>query len=305
MLVLLALASPAWSAGGFGRLTQLPGRDGCVKPFGERTWSCSTGWDLGGALAVTPNGRFLYSAGDSGLGGYRVGWDGSLRRLPPPGGCLTPVGTELDVRGCTGTDLARSVDLKSSPDGRHLYSVEPTYDSLTTFALDNGGGLREAGCLYSFVARPYPGENCVRASEVEGITDVVVSGDGRNVYAATEGPRVVALRRDALTGRLTPLQAPGACFSVKPTELCPPIRGLLPSGRDVHTLAISDDGRNVYLAARRGVAVFRRAGDGSLSQLSGRLGCLGIEGRTCGHFHVAALVTSMLITPDGGAMYVL
>jgi DNA-binding beta-propeller fold protein YncE len=156
-----------------------------------------------------------------------------------------------------------------------------------------------AGCLSETGA-----DGCQGARSINGANDVVISPDGRNVYVASFSSDAVAIfDRDPATGALT--QRPGAgCIAHAGAGNCSPGRAL-----DGPTdLAISPDGRNVYVTASESnsVAIFDRdPATGDLTQDAGMGGCLSPAGDGGCRPGVALLrAGAIAVTADGKSAYV-
>ncbi len=189
----------------------------------------------------------------------------------PRTGVLTYVETLYDgVDGVDGLDDAKHLTV--SPDGRQVYvAASSSYgdpDSVTVFERDTTTGA------LSFVAAVAGGPDGIEA--LDGIQFVLVSPDGRNVYAAGVGG-VVAFARDAGNGVLS-------------------FVGVV--ARRARSLAISRDGMNLYAVTNRGnaaVSVYARDADaGTLSLIE---------------LYNTGIVTqfraeAVSVTPDGRHLYV-
>jgi len=163
-----------------------------------------------------------------------------------------------------------------------------------------------AGCLNAV------DENrCVDTTATAGITGLVVSPDGRHVYAAIDDGAVVAFRRDRRTGALKRVTGTGGCVSdsgrgfTGPRGSCTPWRAL----EQVGDVAISPDGRTIYAATLRkrgaeredhGVAVLRR------ERSTGRLRALECWTRLGGQGCKRAPGDGerLVVTPDGRQLIV-
>jgi len=170
-----------------------------------------------------------------------------------------------------------------SPDGRHLYVVGDDGTGrivalARTFAV---GALAIAQTVED-------GENAVDG--LAGVRDVVVSPDGRHVYAvATQDHSIVAFARDALTGALA--------FVEVERNAVNGVDGM--SG--ARALAISPDGRHLYVASiiDDSVAVFARdAVTGLLAFVEDRRdGVAGFDG--------LAGAIDVVVSRDGRGVFVL
>jgi DNA-binding beta-propeller fold protein YncE len=168
-----------------------------------------------------------------------------------------------------------------SADGRSVYVGGQT--SVAAFARRPGGALRQLGgrngCIDYHVVVGEPRANARCASgKLLWPTSAALSPDGRNLYLASwafdpHGDRsdnysdVAVFARDRTTGALRQLGCLG------PTR-----RGSCTAGRALsgpESVAVSPDGRNVYVGSSGGLAVFSRNGrTGALRQLPGTAGAL-------------------------------
>jgi DNA-binding beta-propeller fold protein YncE len=111
-----------------------------------------------------------------------------------------------------------------------------------------------------------------------------------------------AVSEAAPVGALTPLAGDAAC--VGHNGNCRPGRAIF----DAQSIAVSGDGRNVYVATQRGSlgVLARDLHSGSLTQLRGRVGCMSPFGRgTCTSLHAGfGGITSVAVSPDDASVYV-
>lgn len=145
--------------------------------------------------------------------------------------------------------------------GSHLYVAAPGEPGLGVYALTPSTGPTGAAPL-SFEQLVPNGQGPV--SSLNGVSDILVSPDGRHVYASSSlDNAIVAFEREAATGRLTWL----ATYSNNASGVI----GL--SG--ARSLAMDSQGRHLYVAGTNGnaVVVFDRAheaGENDYGELSFR-----------------------------------
>jgi DNA-binding beta-propeller fold protein YncE len=221
----------------------------------------------------------------------------------PEGGSAQGLHVDLPGRCASAASLDGAYDAAVSSDGRNLYVGSFQADSISGFTRDAAtGGLTQIGCL---VEQPFQ-TVCGPAPGLDGISSVAVSPDGRNVYAASYfGHAVVAFARARDTGDISPL----GCLSESEVEFeCSPAAGVFGAS----SVAVSPDGRHVYVAGSIGgsVAAFaRNAATGALTQLAGSGGCLRdtgltVDGDTCARAFGLESPQSVTVSPDGRTVYV-
>jgi DNA-binding beta-propeller fold protein YncE len=228
-----------------------------------------------------------------------AGSGGALAQLEGPAGCLTS-----DVlAGCGRTAGIDGSDVIAlSPDGRSVYVAGTASLAIFSRNIETGALTQLAGkvgCLQDPAPTWHAGRHC---TSLRGFwpAAVVVAPDGRAAYVASAvddrahgGPvasRLFVFRRDAATGAL---REQGSTAKA---------RGFAFPG----SIAISPDGRNLYAGSDAGLAVFSRTGDGGLSQLRGRAGCLLAKAQSCSPGPAGPrLAAAVAISPDGKNAYVL
>ena len=190
-------------------------------------------------LAVSPDGAAVYTAGPRGVVAAfardpatgRLAETMCLVDAPPSGGPCEDAG---GIRGAEGIAV--------SPDGRDVYVAGRRSQAVASFRVDPGIRLRQTGCLQ----RTRPGarprdKRCRRATAVWSPREVVVSGDGRTVFAGG-ADTVTSYRRDPATGRLVQT---GCAEEQKSSASCREVRATF----GVNALATTADGGNVYVTA--------------------------------------------------------
>ena len=127
--------------------------------------------------------------------------------------------------------------------------------------------------------------------------------------AAALGAPQPARQQPSARGTLIQLQGTAGCLSGEPTGGCTHVRGLIGPAPFLGSgaVAVSPDGRSVYVAASRSdsIAVFRRSSAGGrLTQLPGTGGCIALAGRG-GCARAVGLVgpNSVAVSPDGRNLY--
>jgi len=157
-----------------------------------------------------------------------------------------------------------------------------------------------SGCVH-----PNPTGTCGRARGVTVPNAIAVSPNGRNVYvAAFKSNAVAVFRRDPRTGALHQLPGKLGCIANKSTRACQFGRALAaPIG-----VAVSRDGRNVYIAATGSdaLSVFaRNRRTGAIRQLTGPRGCISNRpGGGCAGGRALNEPIQIAVSPDGNRVYV-
>jgi len=144
----------------------------------------------------------------------------------------------------------------------------------------------------------------IRGRATDGAHGIAVSRDGKNVYVAAPGPGggVTAFARDPKTGKLTQLAGSAGCLTESGSGgKCTKARGVAGAS----SLAISPDGKNLYLVSFNFAIFGRNPKTGALTQPAGAHGCLG-SASGCGHARgfYGGFVGSVAVSPDGKNVYV-
>jgi hypothetical protein len=163
-----------------------------------------------------------------------------------------------------------------------------------TGALTQPGGA--AGCISETGAGP-----CADGHGLPGANTVVVSADGKNVYAASTNA-VVRLKRNTANGAIT--QPAGAAGCISDTGAGPCANGHALSG--LFGLAMSLDGKSLYAVSQNDAVVRlkRNTTTGALTQPAGTAGCISETGAgPCADGHALSGANSVTVSLDGKSVY--
>jgi DNA-binding beta-propeller fold protein YncE len=235
---------------------------------------------------------------------------GSLAQLSGPSGCLVdrakPSGGCTRVRALHGPGpLLGANALAISPDGRNVYVASSRSNAIAVFSRNaHTGKLTQrsgaAGCIAIHGAG-----GCATAIGLGAPNSVAVSPDGKNVYATSLASNAVAVfARNSSTGGLSQLGGGAGCIVNAATSGCTTGRAL--DGPDI--VAVSGDGRSVYVGAFAGsaLAVFARdPSTGALTQAADPTGCF-VNTPTTGCTTALALASpeGVAVSADGTNVYV-
>jgi DNA-binding beta-propeller fold protein YncE len=173
----------------------------------------------------------------------------------------------------------------------------------TAVALAATGDLTQpagtAGCLSDTTA-----SGCAQGHQLLGTRSVAVSPDGKNVYVASQST-VARIDRDTATGALTQPAGAAGCISENGVGGCAAGHGIK---FHIQELAVSPDGKNVYVTSSGSNAVARLDRDtttGALTQPAGAAGCVSLTGAgPCADGHGLRSPHSVAVSPDGESVYV-
>ena len=236
-----------------------------------------TGLNGATGLAVSPDGRNVYAAGEL---------DDALAvfHRDSASGALTFVETQKNVLVTVGPNTVDVLNgahgVVVSPDGAHVYVASKDADALVVFSRDAVSGA------LTFVQAKL--DSVGKVNGLDGAQGIAISPDGAHVYVAGRNDDAVAVfSRDAATGKLTfvEFQRDGSG-----------VDGLL----GAKGVAVSPDGAHVYVAGSldNAVAVFARdAATGKLSFIEvQREGVNGVTG--------LSRARALTVSPDGMNLYV-
>lgn len=139
------------------------------------------------------------------------------------------------------------------------------------------------------------GRGCGALRGPIGLLRFAFSPDGRSLYASGQGGGLAVLARDPRSGRLHQLAGPAGCVRGDGRAGCARLSGFHNPG----PIAVSADGRNVYVATLTGIQAFtRNRVTGALHPLS----CLDAHRIGCGALR-APTTPSALLLAGGGSLY--
>jgi DNA-binding beta-propeller fold protein YncE len=310
LLALLILGALTAYALPVGKLTQLGGTAGCVSETGN-AGTCVNGkaLDTPQGVAVSPDGTSVYVASENtdGVASLkRNTTNGALTQVTTTAGCVTETGSAGTCADGKALDGARSVAV--SPDNKNVYVTALRTDAVAVFRRTTTSGqltqlTGTAGCI----SESGTGGLCVNGKALENPSSVVVSGDGKNVYIASDSSdAVAAFSRNATTGALTQLTGTAGCIS-EDGSLGTCVNGKALDGAS--SVALSADGATAYVASANSnaVAAFKRnTTSGQLTQLASTAGCVSDDGTlgTCANGKALLNPVSVAVSRDGKSVYV-
>ncbi len=208
----------------------------CFRDVEAAAGSCTSVQGLDGphGVTVSPDGSSVYvpSENDDAVVTFRR--DAPTGQLSY-GGCSQDIAVVVST-GCTkveGLDGSRQVDV--SPDNGSVYVAAADDDAVVTFRRETGtGALTWSNCIRDLERSL---EGCISSQQgLDGVRGVIASGDGRNVYLASE-------LDDALTifSRETPPAPAPADTTAPAVSWIAPADGTTVSGIVTCDVAASDE----------------------------------------------------------------
>ena len=223
----------------------------------------------------------------------------SMTLAQKPGGAAC-FGPEAPCALGIGIGDVRSAEV--SPDGRNVYAASGQ-STLTIFDRAAGGTLQQkpgpAGC-HADPESPMDPAYCASANGLHVAFDVALSPDGRSVYVVSLLGGAVAIFDRAANGTVTQKPGSAGCISDAAEAPCADGLGL----KEPQAVAVSADGKSVYVAAAASIAVFDRAEDGALTQKAGLAACVSETGNgPCTDGRALSHATALALSPDAASLY--
>jgi DNA-binding beta-propeller fold protein YncE len=285
---------------------------GCVSE--ERLAGCNAaagGLSSPYGVIVTPDGRNVYVASysDNAVAEFaRNTQTGELTQLPWPNNCVSSTWASGCGAVIWGRELDRADALAVSPHGGNVYVATGGAaggGALVAFWRDRENGalaiLRGSDACVSEVL-----VECTPGRYIDGLEDLVVSPDGRNVYASSFVDNAVVELNRGRWGELMQSDDPDACVMNQPVAPGCTAASFIgaPTG-----VAISTDGDNLYVSSSSQAAeaaFVRDPATGALEQLTAPYGCVTSEPSVCGLSALTGLngARGTVVSPDGTNVYV-
>jgi DNA-binding beta-propeller fold protein YncE len=275
---------------------------GCIDDNDTGPDTCAQSSDgLNGprAVAVSADGRSVYvtASSDDSLAIFdRDTQTGALTAA----GCIDDNDTGADdcAQSTDGLDGAQTVTV--SPDGTSVYATGQDDDAVVTFDRDTQtGALTPVGCIDD---NDTGDDDCAQSTDgLDGAFKVTVSPDGASVYVAGlfDGA-VVSFGRDTQTGALTPAGCiddndNGADACAQSTD----------GVAGAHTIAISEDGKSVYVTSvfDHALASFDRDTQTGALTPAGCIDNKDTGPEPCAQSTDALSPTGVVVSPDGKSVY--
>lgn len=276
--VTVAIASVALAGITTYDVAQVTGPNGCITPLSGSCYQAPESVGISD-IALGPGGGQAYAVAwgdDAVLSFSRDASTGALvEKSTADNGCINDSGNEGPGPGGCGTQaqLARPTGIVVPADGRTVHAVSINSDAIVTFTRNPSGGALSIPPAADDCLKPNGGpDGCATGHALDGLTDVVASPDGTNLYASAVNDNAVAvIARNPTTGFLSQVAGAAGCIA---TSGAAPSGGACNTGTAIapNALAVSPDGGTVYAVGKTagfgGVWAYDRGAGGELTAVS-------------------------------------
>ncbi len=239
--------------------------------------------------------------------------EGALKQLPPPNECISSEPATKCKTTAVGLNEVSGLALSS--DGKNLYAAATGSGGSSggdiaeferhTSGSEEGALTQLSGSNACLTSTGVTG--CASALDINGSGELIVSPDGKNVYANSFVENAILEFSRESSGELKQLAGPNTCISSSATTPsgCTAVKGI----EESFGMAISPDGSDLYATgiADNAVAAFERsASGGALTQFAAPYECITENASGCGTNEAVGLKEAWLpvIGPDGANVYV-
>jgi DNA-binding beta-propeller fold protein YncE len=307
-----------------GAVTQPAGTAGCVSVDGSGPCADGHGLYRPYGVAVSPDGKSVYVASLLDSVNGAAGVVARFNRNTTTGAITQPAGragcvSETGAGPCAdGHALNGPEQVSVSPDGKSVYvtsvfsnAVARFNRNTTTGAISQPAG--SAGCISDTGSGP-----CADGHAISVPSGVAVSPNGKSVYVASNSSKaVVRLNRNTTTGAIAEPAGSAGCISDTGAGPCADGHAI-----DPQRLAVSPDGKNVYVTSPNSWALVRlnrNTTTGAIAQPAGSAGCISepADGTPrlprerlqdangfCAEGHALEEPVEVAVSPNGKSVYV-
>lgn len=231
---------------------------------------------------------------------------GNLVQLPGTDACVSETGSGGNCSDGVALDGAAAAALSKS--GLHVYVAAAGSDAVAAFLrLPSTGALIQLGGTGACTSETGSGGLCADGRALDEPRGIAVSPDSKHLYvASTTSDGIAAFAREDKTGVIAQLAGTAGCVTEDGTGgSC--ADGVALGG--ARSIALSANGKSLYVASRDSDAVAAFARDtksGALTQLAGTAGCTSETGTAGACVNGVALdfPTGVAVSPNGKNVYV-